>query len=115
MHNVSRFQYRDPLIGVLDYIAEVGAYISAFTSSVLIIPQKKCPNNTVAIAHDDDLRYIRDVVRLAPVQNARIKTDNVRSQDILNADTVEGFLRQNETSVIIKNGGICPLTLQVTR
>jgi len=59
--------YRDPLIGVLDYIAE------------------KCPKNTMAIAHDDDLQLIKDV-------------------DILNADVVEGYLRQNETGILVKNG-----------
>ncbi|KAI9450046.1 hypothetical protein BJY52DRAFT_207256 [Lactarius psammicola] len=37
--------YRDPLVGVLDYIAE------------------KCPDGTIAIAHDDDLQLIEEVVR----------------------------------------------------
>ncbi|KAI0249449.1 hypothetical protein BJV78DRAFT_695952 [Lactifluus subvellereus] len=58
--------YRDPLVGVLDYIAE------------------KCPENTIAIAHDDDLeQFIEEVV--CP-------------------DAVEGFLRQNEIGVLVENG-----------
>ncbi|KAN0136358.1 hypothetical protein V8E53_005726 [Lactarius tabidus] len=61
--------YRDPLIGVLDYIAE------------------KCTDGIIAIAHDDDLQLIEEV-------------------DILTADAVEGFLRQNEINVLIENGGM---------
>ncbi|KAH9991037.1 hypothetical protein BJV77DRAFT_560962 [Russula vinacea] len=37
--------YRDPLTGVLDYLAE------------------KCPDDTVVIAHDDDLQLVEQVVR----------------------------------------------------
>jgi len=63
----SRFQYRDPLVGVLDYIAE------------------KCTDSVIAIAHDDDLQLVEEV-------------------ETLSADAVEGFLRQNEISVLIENG-----------
>ncbi|KAI9452340.1 hypothetical protein F5148DRAFT_1289653 [Russula earlei] len=59
--------YRDPLIGVLDYIAE------------------KSPENTLAIAHDDDLHLVEEV-------------------DVLTADAVEDFLRQNEINVLVENG-----------
>lgn len=64
-------KYCDPLFGVLDYIAE------------------KCPEgcseDTIAIAHDDDLDLIENV-------------------EILTADAVETFLRQNEAPVLIENG-----------
>jgi len=59
--------YRDPLIGVLDYISE------------------KCPENTIAIAHENDLQSVEEV-------------------EVMTADAVEGFLRQNETNVLIENG-----------
>jgi hypothetical protein len=35
-----------------------------------------------------------------------MKSDNAHSQDTLDADTVEGFLRQNETGVLVRNGGM---------
>jgi len=64
-------KYRDPLVGVLDYIAE------------------KCPEDcaedTIAIAHDDDLQLIENV-------------------DTLTATAVESFLRENDTPVLIENG-----------
>jgi len=56
-----RFQYRDPLVGVLDYIAEV-SFIFIFLMFADSI-QQKCPDNTIAIAHDDDLQLIEEVVR----------------------------------------------------
>jgi len=43
--------HRDPLTGVLDYIAE------------------HCPDDTIAIAHDDDLSLVEGVVR--PMSNAQ--------------------------------------------
>jgi len=68
----SRFQYRDPLIGVLDYLAEVGPYLFSLTSALISTFQKKCggdcPAETVAIAHDDDLQLIEEVVRLSPTR-----------------------------------------------
>ena len=57
------FQYRDPLLGVLDYIAEVRR--SGHDCSHLMNlagPKKKCPADTIAIAHDDDLQLIENVV-----------------------------------------------------
>jgi hypothetical protein len=80
VHNVSFPVPRPAHRSVRLYYGGRCAYISAFASSLLIIPQKKCPNNTVAIAHDDDLRCIEDVVRFTPVQNTRIKIDNARSR-----------------------------------
>ncbi|KAI0271317.1 hypothetical protein BC834DRAFT_1030811 [Gloeopeniophorella convolvens] len=59
--------WRDPLVGVLDYIAE------------------KCPDQQIAIAHDDDLQLIEEV-------------------ETLTADAVENFLRQNEIGVLVENG-----------
>ena len=55
-------QYRDPLIGVLDYIVEVSQPEHA-AYNVLSGPQKKCiedavDEDTIAIVHDDDLRLI---------------------------------------------------------
>jgi len=53
-------QYRDPLIGVLDYIAEVSQSISVFEQ----IPQfyQQAPNQELAIAHEDDLKLIEGLV-----------------------------------------------------
>ena len=76
------YQYRDPLVGILDYIIQVSPpeydrsfqYHSAY--------QKKCNDDIsgagdiIAIAHDDDLRLIEGVV--CPSQNARIYTRNKR-------------------------------------
>lgn len=65
-------KYRDPLIGILDYIVE------------------KCPKDakdedTIAVAHDDDLRLIKDV-------------------EILTADAIEEFLRENQIPLLVENG-----------
>ena len=32
-------------------------------------------------------------------------TDNMYAQEVLTADAVESFLRQNETIVLVENGG----------
>jgi hypothetical protein len=61
----SRLQYRDPLIGVLDYIAEVSLML-IFLMLVDIVQQnvqQKCTDGIIAIAHDDDLQLIEEVVR----------------------------------------------------
>lgn len=62
----SGFQYRDPLVGVLDYIAEV-SFIVIFLMFFDAIRQK-CTNHAIdkviAIAHDDDLLLIEEVVRV---------------------------------------------------
>jgi hypothetical protein len=81
------FQYRDPLSEVLDYIVEVRPpRHELFPFDVSSGPKKKCclddtiADETIAIAHDDDLQLIiDDVVR--PSQNARIdyKTNNARA------------------------------------
>lgn len=57
-----RFQYRDPIVGVLDYIAEV-SFIFIFLIFVDAIRQKCANVSVVAIAHDEDLHYIEEVVR----------------------------------------------------
>jgi hypothetical protein len=63
------FQYRDPLIGVLDYIVEVRARGQCLFALIVISgPQKKShedtiSEDTIAVAHDDDLKLIKDVVR----------------------------------------------------
>ena len=74
------FQYRDPLVGVLDYIAEVRPP-GLFALIVLSEPQKKCltdnvKEDTLAIAHHDDLQLIEDVV--CPSQNTGFYTRNKR-------------------------------------
>ena len=56
------FQYRDPLVEVLDYIAEVRLHEYSFVASLLSGLQKKCPEGTIAIAHDDDLPFIENVI-----------------------------------------------------
>ncbi|KAI0246843.1 hypothetical protein BJV78DRAFT_1250814 [Lactifluus subvellereus] len=58
----------DPLIGVLNYIAQ------------------NCPENTVAIAHHDDLHAVEGV-------------------ETLSADTVEEFLRSKGMGVLVESGG----------
>jgi hypothetical protein len=35
-----------------------------------------------------------------------MKTDIAHSQDTINADAVEGYLRQNNVGVLVKDGGI---------
>jgi hypothetical protein len=61
---VTWFQYRDPLVGVLDYIAEVRLPgHNCFSLIVLSVPQKKCQTDSVeegilAISHHDDLQFI---------------------------------------------------------
>ena len=65
------FQYRDPLSEVLDYIVEVRPpEHELFPFDVFNGPKKKCylddtiADDTIAIAHDDDLQLIiDDVVR----------------------------------------------------
>ncbi len=66
------FQYRDPVIGVLDYIVDVRSFRHVYFDYTHI-SQKKCledtvAEDTVAIAHDDDLHRIKDAVR--PSQSA---------------------------------------------
>jgi hypothetical protein len=69
------FQYCDPVIGILDYIVEVRPPgHDSFVFDVLSGPQKKkcledtVAEDTIAIAHDDDLRLVKDAV--GPSQNA---------------------------------------------
>jgi len=50
----------------------------------------------MAIVHDDDLSFIKDV-------------------EILTADAVEKFLHENQIPVITENGGMCPVSPQGTR
>ena len=59
----ARFQYRDPLIGILDYIAQVRLRVCPLTSSLLSGFQKKCSETVIAIAHDDDLQIVENMVR----------------------------------------------------
>lgn len=72
------FQYRDPLIEVLDYIVEVRLPGHDFSRLVYSNDlQKKCSldetvaEDTIAIVHDDDLQFIEDVV--SPCQKAGIE------------------------------------------
>lgn len=55
------FQHRDPLVGVLDYIAEV-SYGILFFVGLLIKFFQRFPNEELAIAHEDDLKLIEGVV-----------------------------------------------------
>jgi len=64
--------YRDPLIGVLDYIVE------------------KCledtiAEDTIAIAHDDDLKLIKGV-------------------ETLTAEAIQKFLREQQMALRVENG-----------
>ncbi|KAI0280746.1 fungal-specific transcription factor domain-containing protein [Russula aff. rugulosa BPL654] len=69
-------KYRDPLIAILDYIEERCSKDAQDEDS-----------DTIAIAHDDDLRLIKDV-------------------EILTADTIEEFLREKQMPLLIENGGM---------
>ncbi|KAH9952619.1 hypothetical protein BC827DRAFT_240332 [Russula dissimulans] len=71
--------YCDPLTAILDYVAEN-------------CPQD-CAEDTIAIAHNNDLRLIGNV------QN-------------MTASAVETFLRENQIPVFVENGGICTVSLQ---
>ena len=67
------YQYRDPLIGILDYIVEVRPPEYDRSLFLYSVGQKKCledatAEDIIAIAHDDDLQLIKDVV--SPSQNA---------------------------------------------
>jgi hypothetical protein len=61
-------QYRDPLIGVLDYIVEVRPPEHDRSRIMYSAgPKKKCiedgvDEDTIAVAHDDELQLIEDVV-----------------------------------------------------
>ena len=67
-------QYRDPLIGVLDYIVEVRP--PEYDRSRIMYSashKKKCiedgvDEDTIAVAHDDELQLIEDVVSLSQNQ-----------------------------------------------
>lgn len=52
-------QYRDPLIAVLDYIAEVSRSILARLFSQFY---QQSPDQELAIAHEDDLKLIEGLV-----------------------------------------------------
>jgi hypothetical protein len=81
--------------------------------------QKKCPDDcekeTIAIAHDDDLQLIENVVRSSQSPNSSLNltlTSNVPAQETLTASAVETFLRENQMPVLIENGGIYSTPLQ---
>ena len=66
---MSSFQYRDPLLGVLYYIAEVRrtdmtvrCYCKVLNGSRKICLEEAIAEDTIAVAHDDDLLLIEDVV-----------------------------------------------------
>jgi hypothetical protein len=66
------YQYRDPLVGILDYIVEVRPPEYDRLLSSYLVGQKKCiedvkTEDTIAIVHDDDLQLIEDMV--SPSQN----------------------------------------------
>ena len=76
------FQYRDPLIGVLDYIAEVRPPEHGRSRLMYSAGQKKCiedaiAEDIIAIAHDDDLQLIEDVV--SSKSKCRIDTTKLTS------------------------------------
>ncbi|KAN0131606.1 hypothetical protein V8E53_010448 [Lactarius tabidus] len=60
-------EYRDPLVGILDFIAE------------------QCPDQEIAIAHEDDLKLVKGVA-------------------FLTADAVESVLRRNNIPVRTEHG-----------
>ena len=76
------YQYRDPLVGILDYIVEVRPSESDRSLSLYLVDQKKCiedgtPEDTIAIVHDNDLELIEDVVSSS--QNNAIYISNQRT------------------------------------
>lgn len=62
-----RSQYRDPLIGILNYIAEVRLRVCPLTSSLLSGFQKKCSETVIAVVHDDNLQIGENMVRLRQI------------------------------------------------
>jgi len=59
MTGLMSLQHRDPLIGVLDYIAEVSRSVLCLTFSQFY---QQAPNQELAIAHEDDLKLIEGLV-----------------------------------------------------
>jgi hypothetical protein len=111
------FQYRDPLIGVLDYIAKVRRPDSAWTSLFAFnVPQKKCvedavSEDTIAIVHDDDLQLIEDAV--SPSQNAiPSQPSNTHVQETLTADAIEKILGEKQMPLLVEGGGMSPVSLR---
>ena len=45
------------------YHGGLSPWVYSFASSILSGLQKNCPEGTIAIAHDDDLRLVENVVR----------------------------------------------------
>jgi hypothetical protein len=85
----------------LDYIVEVRLPTWLFAFNVLSELRKKCledaiTEDTIAIAHDDDLQLID-------------------SEETLTADAVEKFLRKRRMPLLVENGGMCPMQLQGTQ
>lgn len=70
-------EYPDPLIGVLNYIAD--NYPK---------DDHKIPRNAMAVAHDNDLQLI----------------EMMRTKDSLTGDVVENFLHENKIPVVLENG-----------
>ena len=75
-------------------------------------PQKKCledtiSEDTIAIAHDDDLQLIKGVVR-PKSKNAGLykSTIDALAQETLTADAIENFLREKKMPLRVENGGI---------
>jgi hypothetical protein len=76
--------------------------------------QKKCledtvSEDTIAIAHDDDLQLIKDVVRpKSKCRNLYLKsTINAPVQETLTADAIEKFLREKQMTLRVENNGKC--------
>jgi hypothetical protein len=72
------------------------------TSCLLSRLEKKCTEDAIAIAHDDDLQLVENVVRPKLMFGA---TNNVRAQEARTADAVERVLHENEVAVLVEDGG----------
>jgi hypothetical protein len=92
----------------------------AVFSTLLSEPKQKCSEDCledpIALAHDDNLQLVRNVVRSSHDAGLihRVNHDAL-AQEILTADAVEKFLRENRTPVHVENGGAYSASLQDMR
>ena len=68
----------------------------------------------MAIAHDDDLRIVENIVRPRKMFVLG-DTSKTRTQEVFTADAVAQFLHENQTPVLLENGGIYTMLFHVKR
>ena len=79
-----------------------------FKLSLISRFQKRCPEDVVAIAHDDDLQIVENMVR--PGQMFELgATSKTSAKETLTVDAVEQFFQENQIPVLFEDGGIYPM------